>query len=221
MLSHPKHISRYILFNVVLSTKQQLCLKYDFTAAPVVALSSVKFTMYRYPCVCTYYMYLCPYVFVQLIINIIMLVFHLEGLMLFFSSLTKKKKSSNSLQLLDTSSAEFCVRKSRFHAYSPKITVKDLLYAMFDGCLRSWCRHRSGQHFSVVNFVMVFTWIEFDFGVKSKPSDFLIVLMLEIYYFFLVYYEWFMIHAPDSVYIPMVLKTFRNKYKAIKVGLLC
>lgn len=30
--------------------------------------------------------------------------------------------------------------------------MKDLLYAMFDGCLRSWCRHRSGQHFSVVNF---------------------------------------------------------------------
>lgn len=89
MLSHPKQISRYILFNVVLSTKQQLCLKYDFTAAPVVALSSAKFTMYRYPCVCTYYMYLCPYVFVQLIINIIMLVFHLEGLMLFFSSSTK------------------------------------------------------------------------------------------------------------------------------------
>lgn len=146
MLSHIKQISRCFLFTVVLSTKQQLCLKYNFTAVPMVALSSAKFTMYRHPCVCMHYMYLCPYVFVQLIINIIMLVFHLEGPMIFFSSSTEMHTIIRQIQcsFLDTSSAEFCVWKSRFHAYSPKITVKDLLYAVFDGCLRSWCRYRSG-----------------------------------------------------------------------------
>ncbi len=77
MVSHPKQISRYFLSSVLLSTKQQLCLKYNFTAVAMAALSFAKCMMYRHPFVYTYYMYLWPYVFVQLIINIIMLVFHL------------------------------------------------------------------------------------------------------------------------------------------------
>ncbi len=89
MVSHPKQISRYFLSTVLLSTKQQLCLKYNFTAVAMAALSFAKFTMYRHPFVYTYCMYLWPYVFVQLIINIIMLIFHLQALMLFFNSSTE------------------------------------------------------------------------------------------------------------------------------------